>query len=43
LLDLRGHHAASPGHLADWLDHDIAATESRRDWLQRFHDGIASD
>lgn len=35
LRDLRQRHAGEPGHLRDWLDHDIAQTEARLAW---FHD-----
>jgi len=35
LLDLRGHHAEEGGLLIDWLDHEIAEIESRRDWFRK--------
>ena len=34
LSDLRQHHALSQGHLIAWLDHDIAAAETRLAWFQ---------
>lgn len=34
LSDLRQHHAGDRGHLVAWLDHDIAAAESRLAWFQ---------
>jgi DNA-binding PadR family transcriptional regulator len=34
LTDLRGHHAGEPGHLTDWLDHDIAQVEARLAWFR---------
>ena len=40
LDDLRQHHAADPGYLVPWLDHDIGALESRLAWLTAFRDGI---
>lgn len=33
LVDLRGTHAGDPGHLVDWLDHEIAQGEARLAWL----------
>lgn len=33
LVDLRQHHEAEPGHLRDWLDHDIQQIERRLDWF----------
>ena len=35
LLDLRSHHADTPGLLVDWLDHEIAEIESRRAWFKQ--------
>lgn len=35
LLDLRSHHAEAGGLLVDWLDHEIAEIESRRDWFKQ--------
>ena len=40
LSDLRHHHAGSRGHLVDWLDHDIAAAETRLAWLQELLAGL---
>lgn len=34
LIDLRGHHADEPGHLVDWLDHEISQIEARLTWLE---------
>lgn len=34
LDDLRQTHADAPGHLADWLDHDIELLEGHLDWLE---------
>jgi len=36
LVDLRGQHAAAPGHLPVWLDHDIVLAETRLEWLRDF-------
>jgi len=36
LDDLRAHHADDAGHLAQWLDHDIAQLEAHLDWLEDF-------
>lgn len=41
LTSLRGHHAATPGHLADWLDHEIAQTERRLDWFRALEARLA--
>ncbi len=35
LNDLRRHHAGSGGLLVEWLDHEIAEAQSRRDWFRR--------
>lgn len=43
LIDLRGSFATNdsdPGHLTDWLDHDIALLETRLAWLEDFHDRL---
>ena len=34
LTELRAHHAAQPGLLVDWLDHDIAAIQARLAWFK---------
>lgn len=34
LLDLRGHHADSPGALADWLELEIEQTRARLTWFE---------
>ena len=34
LNDLRRHHDGRPGHLIDWLDHDIAQVEQRLGWFR---------
>jgi len=36
LIDLRGLHEVSPGHLPEWLDHDIGLAETRLEWLRDF-------
>jgi DNA-binding PadR family transcriptional regulator len=38
LSDLRRHHAAEPGPLLDWLDHDIAQIETRAAWFRSLGD-----
>jgi DNA-binding PadR family transcriptional regulator len=38
LTDLRSHHAEEGGLLVDWLDHEIAEIESRRDWFRALRD-----
>ncbi len=40
LDDLRQHHADDPGHLVEWLDHDISTLESRLVWLNEFRDRL---
>lgn len=34
LTELRAHHAGDPGHLAAWLDQDIAQVQGRLDWFR---------
>ncbi len=34
LGDLRSSHAGTPGHLLEWLDHDIAQVEERLAWFR---------
>jgi len=34
LDDLRAAHASDPGHLTEWLDHDIAQLETHLNWLE---------
>lgn len=34
LVSLRGHHAGTPGHLVDWLDHERSQTEQRLAWFR---------
>jgi len=34
LRDLRQRHAGEPGHLVDWLDHDIDLVEQRLAWFR---------
>jgi len=36
LIDLRGQHETAPGHLPEWLDHDIGLAETRLEWLRDF-------
>lgn len=40
LEDLRRYHAADPGFLVAWLDHDIADLRSRLAWLEQFRAGL---
>jgi DNA-binding PadR family transcriptional regulator len=40
LLDLRQHHADEPGHLVDWLDHEIGQIEGRLAWLEGLADRL---
>lgn len=40
LEDLRKHHAADPGHLLAWLEHDISRLESRLTWLTEFREKV---
>jgi hypothetical protein len=40
LLDLRSHHAAAPGFLAPWLDHEIAELRARLDWLTQLENTV---
>ncbi|MFQ5776124.1 MAG: hypothetical protein ACE5GS_16515 [Kiloniellaceae bacterium] len=37
LTELRARHAAAPGHLAAWLDHEIAQTRQSLDWFRNLH------
>ena len=34
LTDLRRHQGSRPGHLVDWLDHDIGQLRDRLAWFQ---------
>ncbi|MBI4184262.1 MAG: hypothetical protein HY521_09720 [Proteobacteria bacterium] len=43
LLDLRQRHAGEAGHLVAWLDHDVAALESRLAWFESLRDRIAAE
>lgn len=36
LADLRSHHDTEPGHLCEWLDHEIGVLQARIDWLRAF-------
>lgn len=36
LVDLRAHNAEAPGHLTEWIDHDVAQVEGRLSWLREF-------
>jgi DNA-binding PadR family transcriptional regulator len=40
LRDLRGRHAGAPGHLVEWLDHDIAQVEARLAWFHALKDRL---
>jgi DNA-binding PadR family transcriptional regulator len=40
LLELRARHAAAPGYLTAWLDHDIGQVEARLAWLHRLQDTV---
>jgi DNA-binding PadR family transcriptional regulator len=40
LTELRGQHATAPGHLTDWLDHDIAQTAARLGWFRDLTDSL---
>jgi len=40
LDDLRQFHADDPGHLAQWLSHDLALTEQRLVWLKDFQKSL---
>lgn len=42
LEDLRQSFDATPGHLTDWLDHDINQLEGHLDWLERLNRRIES-
>jgi DNA-binding PadR family transcriptional regulator len=42
LQDLRDHPTGNVGFMPDWLDHHIAALESRLAWLAAFHDRLAA-
>lgn len=38
LQDLRRYHEGDPGHLTEWLDHDIAQVEARLRWFQDLYE-----
>lgn len=40
LNDLRGRYAREPGHLVDWLVHDIGQTEARIAWLRELYERV---
>jgi DNA-binding PadR family transcriptional regulator len=40
LNDLRTHHAGEPGHLLDWLDHDIAQVDARLTWFRALRERL---
>src|SRR3546814_8198010 len=40
LIDLRAYHGQEPGHLADWLDSEIAQTRARLEWFNRLRDSL---
>jgi DNA-binding PadR family transcriptional regulator len=40
LNDLRAHHAKEPGHLLDWLDHDIDQIEARLAWFRALRERL---
>ena len=43
LQSLRDHHAADPGLLNVWLDHDIDALEQRIKWLTDMSDKLEAE
>ena len=40
LIDLRGAYRDEPGHLIEWLDHDIDLVETRLAWLEDFRTAL---
>lgn len=42
LDDLRRHHTADQGFLAEWLEHDISHLETRLGWLTAFRDRLCA-
>ncbi|WP_366657925.1 hypothetical protein [Fodinicurvata sp. EGI_FJ10296] len=43
LRTLNGLYEREPGHLSDWLAHDIAQMERRLDWFRALADSVAGD
>ena len=43
LVQLRADHAGDPGHLTDWLDHDIAELRGRLGWFETLRARLPSD
>jgi hypothetical protein len=43
LADLRDHHSKDPGHLIDWLDHDIGQVSDRLKWLRNLRTSLAQE
>ena len=41
LTELHGHHTTTPGHLNQWLAHEIAQTRERLDWFHDFQKNLA--
>lgn len=42
LDDLRAAHAGAPGHLGEWLDHDIRQLENHLDWLETLREKLSA-
>ncbi len=40
ITDLRRHYDGRPGHLIDWLDHDIAQVEQRLCWFRSLQERL---
>ena len=43
LVDLRDHHRKDPGHLINWLDHDIGQVKGRLNWLRNLRTNLARE
>ena len=43
LADLRDNHSKDPGHLIDWLDHDIGQVSDRLEWLRNLRINLAQE
>lgn len=42
LDDLRDTHAGAPGHLGEWLDHDIRQLENHLNWLESLREKLSA-
>ena len=42
LDDLRASHADAPGHLGEWLDHDVAQLENHLQWLEALREKLCA-